>query len=362
MYATVSEPRQRVAGPRVTGRQVVRHGRTLYLPSARNQVNGEGLGDFMDTLKNFGKGVLSITTGGIYDLNKNRFYVPFSGGQVRNFMQGMTNFSTLGLVNTDKFFNSQTMRTVGNIGAGIEAAAVAAVGASALTGGFSGAAATQAGAVTGGSGAVLPSTSSVIASPSALQSANLSYMTGIPQTAVPSSTGLFATAPITGSYASVPTVANAWGTAGAALTQPSLLSQIGSGISNFFGKIPSTLSSISQVMQAAAPIVKAVTPQQPQEMVAGSGVMMGDPNAMYGGFMPQALYNPLQGMAPGSGVLLPNGGYMQTGGGGGVMMPMGGGPEGEQLVADAGIMDHPATPYVAVVVVLGAAYYMLKKK
>ena len=360
MYATVSGPRQRIVGPRVTGQQVVRHGRTLYLPSARNQVNGEGLGDFLDTLKNFGKGVLSITTGGIYDLNKNRFYVPFSGGQVRNFMQGMTNFSTLGLVNTDKFFNSKTMRTVGNIGAGIEAAAVAAVGASALTGGFSGAAATQAGAVTGGSGAVLPSTSSVIASPSALQSANLSYMTGIPQTAVPSSTGLFATAPITGSYASVPTVANAWGTAGAALTQPSLLSQIGSGLSNFFGKLPS-LSQVSQLVQAATPIVKAIAPQQPQEMAPGAGVMMGDPNAMYGGFMPPTLFDPSRGLMAGGGVLLPNGGYAQ-GGGGGVMMPIGGGAEGEQLVADAGIMSHPAMPYVAVAIVFGAVYYMAKKK
>ena len=353
MYATIQHPR-------VTGRRMIQHGRTLYLPSARNQVNGEGLGDFLDTLKNFGKGVLSITTGGIYDLNKNRFYVPFSGGQVRNFMQGMTNFSTLGLVNTDKFFNSQSMRTVGNIGAGIEAAAVAAVGASALTGGFSGAAATQAGAVTGGSGAVLPSTSSVIASPSALQSANLSYMTGIPQTAVPSSTGLFATAPITGSYASVPTMANAWGTAGAALTQPSLLSQIGSGLSNFFGKLPS-LSQVSQLVQAATPLVKAIAPQQqPQEMAPGAGVMMGDPNAMYGGFMPPTLFDPSRGLTAGGGVLLPNGGYAQ--GGGGVMMPMGGGAEGEQLVADAGIMDHPAMPYVAVAIVFGAAYYMMKKK
>ena len=354
MYATIQHPR-------VTGRRVIQHGRTLYLPSSRSQVNGVGLGDFMDTLKNFGKGVLSITTGGIYDLNKNRFYVPFSGGQVRNFMQGMTNFSTLGLVNTDKFFNSQTMRTVGNIGAGIQAAAVAAIGASALTGGFSGAAgtvATQGGAVTGatsGAGAVLPSTASN------LQAANLAHMTGIPSTAVPSSTGLFATAPITGSsYASIPTVANSFGTA-AAVTSPSLLSQIGSGISNFFGKLPSALSSVSQVMQAAQPIIRAVAPQQ-QEMAPGSGVMVGDPNSMYGGFMPPSYGDPSQGLFPGGGVLLPNN-YGGGGGGGGVMLPTGGGPEGEQLTADGGgLMNHPAVPYIAVVMVLGAAYFIMKKK
>lgn len=361
MYAAIQYPR-------VTGRMVVQHGRTLYLPSSRIQINGDGLGGIGDIFKRIGQGALSIATLGMYDLNKNRFYAPFSGGQVRNYMKGFSNVTTMGLVNSDKFFDSRTMRTVGNIGAGIEAAAVAVVGGHALMGAM-GSASTVAGgtgsvvgsgsgAVTGatsGAGAVLPSTASN------LQAANLAHMTGIPSTAVPSSTGLFATAPITGSYASVPTVANAWGTAGAALTQPSLLSQIGSGLSNFFGKLPS-LSQVSQLVQAATPIVKAIAPQQPQEMAPGSGVMVGDPNSMYGGFMPASYGDPSQGLFPGGGVLLPNN-YGGGGGSGGVMLPTGGGPEGEQLTADGGgLMNHPAVPYIAVVMILGAAYFIMKKK
>lgn len=367
MYATV-------AGPRVTGRRVVQHGRTLYLPSSRSQVNGVGLGDFMDTLKNFGKGALSVVSAGMYDLNKNRFYVPFSGGQVRNFMQGMTNFSTLGLVNTDKFFNSQTMRTVGNIGAGIEAATVAAIGVGAATGtmGFGASSSAVPGAVSGG-GSSLTTSTGLLSNPS-LQSANLSYMTGIsPTTALPSSTGMFATAPITGSYAAVPTAANAFGTAGAALTQPSLLSQIGGGITDFLGKVPQYVSTGSQVMKAVQPIVGALTGSggqvpQPGEMtpgnpsnapiviVAGPGSQVGLPTANGGfGFLPASYGDPSQGLVPGGGVMM--GG---AGGGGGGAVPYQE-STGEQIVQDGGLMSHPAAPYVAVVAVLGLAYFMFKK-
>lgn len=99
----------------------------LMRPSDR-MIAGHGLGEvdgIIDTLKNFGGGLVKSLTAGIYDPMKNRFYVPGSGGQVRNWMQGVTNTATLGLVQTDKFFGSQTMRTVGNIGAGIQAAVVA---------------------------------------------------------------------------------------------------------------------------------------------------------------------------------------------------------------------------------------------
>lgn len=114
--------------------QVVVHGRygrgRLVHPYDHERMldpNGyaNGLGGFFDVLKNFGSGVVKAATLGIYDPNKNRFYVPFTGGQIRNWAQGVTNTATLGLVKTDKFFNSQTMRTVGNIGAGVAAAATA---------------------------------------------------------------------------------------------------------------------------------------------------------------------------------------------------------------------------------------------
>ena len=364
MYATV-------AGPRVTGRRVVQHGRTLYLPSSRSQVNGEGLGDFLDTLKNFGKGALSVVSAGMYDLNKNRFYVPFSGGQVRNFMQGVTNFSTLGLVNTDKFFNSQTMRTIGNVGAGIEAATVAAIGVGAATGtmGFGASSSAVPGSVSGG-GSSLTTSTGLLSNPSSLQSANLSYMTGIqPTTALPSSTGMFATAPITGSYAGIPTAANAFGTAGSALTSPSLLSQIGSGITDFLGKVPQYVSTGSQVMKAVQPIVGALTGSggqvpQPGEMaagnpsnapvviVAGPGAQVGLPTANGGfGFLPASYGDPSQGLVPGGGV-------MMGGGGGGAVSPE---STGEGLVQDGGLMSHPAVPYVATAAVLGLAYFMIKK-
>lgn len=367
MYATVNMPR-------VTGRRVVRHGRVLYLPSSRNQVNGDGLGGITDILKNFGTGALSMATAGMYDASKNRFYVPFSGGQVRNWMKGMTNFSTLGLVNTDKFFNSQSMRTVGNIGAGVEAAVVATLGVGALTGtmGF-GASTTAATGAVSGSGSAVTTSTGLLSNP-ALQSANLAHMTGIaPTTALPSTFGSFATAPITGSYAALPTAANAWGTAGSALTsvftQPSWLSQIGSGITDFFGKVPQYLTTTSKVMEAAKPIVGALVGSggqvpQPGEMVqgnpsnapviivAGSGSQIGLPTANGGfSFLPASYGDPSQGLAPGGGVMM--------GGGGGNVVPYQEG--GEVAMQEGGIMSHPAAPYIAIAAVLGLTYFMFKK-
>jgi len=93
-------------------------------------IYGHGLGEldgFLDTLKNFGSGVVKFATAGIYDPSKNRFYVPFSSGMMRNAAQGFVNTSTLGLVRTDKFFNSQTAKTVGAVAGGVAAAATAAV-------------------------------------------------------------------------------------------------------------------------------------------------------------------------------------------------------------------------------------------
>lgn len=104
----------------------------LMRPSDR-AISGHGLGDlgeldgFLDTLKNFGSGVVKFATAGLYDPSKNRFYVPFSSGQMRNWAQGVTNTTTLGLVKTDKFFNSQTAKTIGTIAGGVAAAGAAAV-------------------------------------------------------------------------------------------------------------------------------------------------------------------------------------------------------------------------------------------
>lgn len=136
-------------------RVIVRHrppGR-LMRPSDR-MISGHGLGEldgFLDTLKNFGSGVVKFATGGIYDPTKNRFFVPFSSGHVRNFSQGFVNTSTLGLVKTDKFFGSQTMRTIGTVVGAVGAAATAAVGARLASNYFSGTP-TTGGAVTGAVG------------------------------------------------------------------------------------------------------------------------------------------------------------------------------------------------------------------
>jgi len=116
---------------RIPIRMVVhgRYGRGQLLHPYDNsrRVEMSGLGGFFDTLKRFGSGIVQSYSLGMYDPRKNRFYVPFTGGQVRNAMQGVANVATLGLVNTDKFFGSNTMRTIGNIGAGIEAAGAAAL-------------------------------------------------------------------------------------------------------------------------------------------------------------------------------------------------------------------------------------------
>jgi len=90
-------------------------------------IHGHGLGELdgiTDIFKNFGFGLVRQFTGGLYDPSKNRFYVPFSGGQVRNWAHGVANVHTLGLVNTDKFFNSQPVRTIAQVGAGVLGAVV----------------------------------------------------------------------------------------------------------------------------------------------------------------------------------------------------------------------------------------------
>ena len=114
--------------PRVIHRR--RAGR-LMRPSDR-MIATAGLGDFMDTLKNFGSGIVQAATFGIYDPRKSRFYVPFSSGQMRNWAQGYVNTATLGLVRTDKFFGSQTVRTIGTVAGGVAAGAAAYFGGSAL--------------------------------------------------------------------------------------------------------------------------------------------------------------------------------------------------------------------------------------
>jgi len=104
----------------------------LMRPSDRT-LDGHGLGDlgeldgFLDVLKNFGSGVVKFATAGLYDPSKNRFYVPFSSGQMRNWAQGVTNTTTFGLVKTDKFFNSKTAKTIGAVAGGLAAAGAAAV-------------------------------------------------------------------------------------------------------------------------------------------------------------------------------------------------------------------------------------------
>lgn len=90
-----------------------------------------GVDGFLDVLKNFGSGIVKFASAGLYDPSKNRFYVPFSSGQMRNYAQGFVNTSTFGLVKTDKFFNSQTMKTIGTVAGGI-AAAGAAYGAGSM--------------------------------------------------------------------------------------------------------------------------------------------------------------------------------------------------------------------------------------
>lgn len=105
-----------------------RHRTGRLMRPSDHTINGHGLGEldgFLDILKNFGSGIVKYATGGIYDPKKNRFYVPFSSGQMRNFAQGVVNTSTFGLVKTDKFFNSQTMKTIGTIAGGIAAAGTA---------------------------------------------------------------------------------------------------------------------------------------------------------------------------------------------------------------------------------------------
>jgi len=115
-------------------RVVVMHRSGRLMRPSDRIMPGDGLGGvdgFLDVLKNFGSGIVKYASAGLYDPSKNRFYVPFSSGQMRNWAQGFVNTSTLGLVKTDKFFNSQTMKTIGTVAGGI-AAAGAAYGAGSM--------------------------------------------------------------------------------------------------------------------------------------------------------------------------------------------------------------------------------------
>lgn len=110
----------------------------LMRPSDR-MIPIHGLGEvdgFMDTLKNLGTGIVRTATFGIYDPAKGRFYVPFSSGNVRNFLTGSVSVTTMGLVKSDKFFNTKAAKTagtvIGAVGAVVGAGALAYYGGGAL--------------------------------------------------------------------------------------------------------------------------------------------------------------------------------------------------------------------------------------
>lgn len=247
------------------------------VPHGLNGLDGFFDSGFGKVLKTFGSGVVQTMTAGMYDPRKNRFYVPFTGGQVRNWMQGFTNATTLGLVNTDKFFNSNTMRTVANVGAGIEAATVAYVGGSYLYDKF---------------GRAVPTTTTAAPPPS-----------GITQGLYPPTSSPSVTAPVQ------------------AVTSSSTLSTIGGGA--------------LKVLEAGAKILPAA---MAGAAGGGGGMIQPQPQAPGGGEIPlmapvpvDNLYAQTGGMYPPSagGMLIsPTGTMMPVtygggGGGGGFMTPAG---------------------------------------
>lgn len=117
--------------------------RVLVGPSV---ISGEGLGSLegfsfkpIKFLKNLAPkflrkpfenvltGAIRIASAGLYDPTKNRFFVPFSSGHVRTLGKGLTSVVTMGTVNSEKFFDSSSMRVAGTV--------VGAAGA-AITGGL----------------------------------------------------------------------------------------------------------------------------------------------------------------------------------------------------------------------------------
>ncbi len=136
-----------------------------YLPHPRRIVVNpyyygieEGLGGIGSFFKKLGINLGRLFSGGLWDPGKNRFFVPFSSGHMRTLGKGFIGTGTLGLVNSDKFFDTRTMRTIGTI-AGITAgvATGAAVGA---MGGLS-AVGAKLGTIGSQVGSVLPSLGTV---------------------------------------------------------------------------------------------------------------------------------------------------------------------------------------------------------
>ena len=277
---------------------VIYHRSGRLMRPSDHMIHGHGLGEldgFLDILKNFGSGIVKMTTGGIYDPKKNRFYVPFSSGQMRNWAQGFVNTNTLGLVKTDKFFNSQTMKTIGTIAGGIAAAGAAyAVGGMAMS-------------KFGGGGS-----SNVLAPPPGTTAVTLP------------STSLLSTA----------TKAVSTATKAVSTATKSLFSNIST---------PS-LDTVSKVLDIGSKTMGALTgggAQQPQQGGMPSQVVMvggGDPNLLQGGIpvgstgLPMS-YDPYMSYAApfgSGGVMAPGGGGMMvsSGGGGGF------GPPGSEFVSD----------------------------
>lgn len=301
-------------------RAVVYHRPTgrLMRPSD-HQMSGSGLGELdgiLDTFKNLGSGIVKFATAGLYDPSKNRFYVPFSSGQMRNWAQGAVNTTTLGLVKTDKFFNSQTMKTIGTVAGGLAAAGTAAVVGRALY-------------TTYGPGATSATGSSV-------DSGGL-LNTGA-KTVAATTTKATQTGSTSGSIFSglnLDTVAKA-------LDVTSKIAQVGGGLVAGGG------ASQQMMEQGGAPMMVMAPPQEQVILpiipgAANTGLPVYDPGLMYGG-----------GAVP----MMVSGG----GGGGGI------GPMGSEFGAmDQGMMpvEDEWSPGIKLAVVGGGVillYYLFKKK
>lgn len=272
---------------------VIYHRSGRLMRPSDHTIHGHGLGEvdgILDVVKNFGFGVVKSLSGGLYDPSKNRFYVPFSSGQMRNWAQGVVNTSTLGLVKTDKFFNSNTMKTIGTIAGGIAAAGTAyAVGNMAMNK-FGGSSSSVA-APPGTTPVTLPSTSLLSTATGAVKSAA--------GTVVDSTKSLFSSAP--------------------------------------------SLDTVSKVLDVSSKVMGGVVgggqPQYQQGGQPSQTVIIG------GGAVDPGLFNPGGQLIVGPGgmpvgydpygTMVPMGG-----GGGGVMMPGGGGfgPPGSEFVTDQGQM------------------------
>lgn len=252
-------------------------------------IHGHGLGELdgiLDNLKAFGSGIVQFATGGLYDPRKNRFYVPFSSGQMRNFAQGFVNTHTLGLVRTDKFFNSQTIKTVGTVAGAVAAAATAGVAAKLAVGAMSSGA-------TGVTSAVGTGTSSV-----ATTAAKTVATTAVKTVAEKSTSSLFTLDNITKAL------------------------DVTSKVANVAGKVVGGGGAPQQQIQGGgAPVV----------VVGGGGGGEMYPAALPGSFPPDTysgLYSPSMYSSSGGGAPM----MMASGGGGGGIGP----PGSEYYVAEDG--------------------------